>query len=65
VKGGKKVTMKRSCKKMSQYVFKVINTLTFSTLIRLVAIALAALLLVNYAKFTPEEFLELIHTIKI
>lgn len=48
---------------MSQYVFKVINTLTFSTLIRLVAIALAAILLVNYAKFTPEEFIELIHTI--
>ncbi|MDD4503380.1 MAG: hypothetical protein PHS15_00970 [Clostridiaceae bacterium] len=55
--------MKRSCKKTLQYVFKVINTLTFSTLIRLVAIALAALLLVNYAKFTPREFIELIHTI--
>jgi len=39
------------------------GTLTISTLIRLVAIALAAVLLVNYAKFTPREFLELIHTI--
>ena len=63
MKGGKKVTMKRSCKKASQNVFKVINTLTFSTLIRLVALALTALLLVNYAKFTPKEVIELIHTI--
>jgi len=55
--------MKRSCKRTSQNVFKVINTLTFSTLIRLVAIALAALMLVNYAKFTPKEVIELIHTI--
>ncbi|HYF83109.1 MAG TPA: hypothetical protein VEB00_08810 [Clostridia bacterium] len=55
--------MKRSCKKTSQNVFEVINTLTFSTLIRLVALALTALLLVNYAKFTPKEVIELVHTI--
>ncbi|MGI6586735.1 MAG: hypothetical protein ACOX3L_12625 [Lutisporaceae bacterium] len=55
--------MKRSCKSKLQYVFKVIGTLTFSTLIRLVAIALAALLLVNYANFSPREFIELIYTI--
>ncbi|HQI17056.1 MAG TPA: hypothetical protein PLL37_08850 [Bacillota bacterium] len=55
--------MKRSCKRTLQYVFKVMGTLTISTLIRLVAIALAAILLVNYAKFTPREFIELIHTI--
>jgi hypothetical protein len=63
VKGGKKITVKRRCKKAMQNVFKVINTLTFSTLIRLVALALTALLLVNYAKFTPKEVIELIHTI--
>lgn len=63
MKGGKKVTVKRSCRKKSQNVFKVIYTLEFSTLIRLVAIALAALMLVNYAGFTPKEVIELIHTI--
>jgi hypothetical protein len=63
VKGGNEVTVKRSRRKVSQYVLKVINTLAFSTLIRLVAITLAALLLVNYAKFTPGEVIELIHTI--
>jgi hypothetical protein len=63
VKGGKKVTMKRRWKKTSQNVFEVINTLAFSTLIRLVALALTALLLVNYAKFTPKEVIELVHTI--
>ncbi len=63
MKGGKKVTMKRSCRKASQNVFKVISTLTFSTLIRLVALALTALLLVNYAKFTPKEVIELINTV--
>ncbi|HYE84082.1 MAG TPA: hypothetical protein VEG39_18200, partial [Clostridia bacterium] len=59
----KEVTMKRSCRKTLQNVFKVINTLTFSTLIRLVALAITALLLVNYARFTPREVIELIHTI--
>lgn len=43
----------------------VIGTLTYTSLLKLIVIIIAAFILVNYAKFTPNEVIQLVKSIVI
>ncbi|MGE5633484.1 MAG: hypothetical protein ACM3TR_20655 [Caulobacteraceae bacterium] len=55
--------MNHSQKKPRQNMLKVIDALTYTTLLRLILIIIAAYILVNYARFTPNEVIELVKSI--